>query len=1332
MKKHRMFLPLFVFGILTVSSCNVNSTSTNTNINNDNVSIEDVPADLNGEIDLDSVDKASLLVKDSKNIVFLDKALDEIGVESIEPIYRGSAWKELKLKDNISSINVIGKIRDLNYFELVDYNYIVKEQALGPSLEGFDKGNPGLGKQQGYLKQIGVDKLWKWMDKNSPIGQNGKPITQAGGNRDTIVAVVDTGVDYTHPDLIENMWVNENEIPDNGIDDDFNGYIDDYYGWNAVAENGRPMDDHGHGTHCAGIIGMDNNKIGGIGIAYNTRIMPVKCGDSSGAFTSADIAEAITYAYLNGADIISMSVAGPNLSIAVEEAVIKAYNSTFLVAAAGNEALKNEPAYPGDPLFIPQYPASYPYVLGVMSCNQENWLSFFSNWDTKHDNNVEYEIAAPGEAIYSTFPNKQYMSLNGTSMATPVVAGVAALLRSMYPDKDAFPTSFLMSQIAENSDVLYSKVMPWEDYPGVINAYNSIVNAPNPTLSLYDYYAFDDKSLAPENNGDGAIDAGETLSIGVALKNRGGVASNVLAKIDTLTVDGNVDPFIEIIDDTLEYKDIGTYSIREPEKIKDDNGAVVNVKEAFKIKIKKDIPNNYNIVLNLKVTAKNGLDPKDETIYTIKTDTFDGKIDMVFTAHQGMRLPRRVSEDTVFTNDKRYILANNMVIDEGVTCRFEAGCEIEVFEGSDSYYNTIVNSPQIINHGNLIFDGTKEKRIKIAPSEKFEFEFCRWYLCDYGKCTLNYTDITNVRTNNQYIYKSFNSHFIVNGANYEYFNGVLTKRAAYTYDGGDNGNLLIRNFLNSTISGKDTSIRFCLGFDNLENSTIKLLKSHCQGFELIDGYYSFVTGRCDNNIFVQEKEFDFNMESLGDYYPLYLGLKSTVTSFNNNTFINEYNESEIPLGKSARIFVEDGCVSDWHGNNFTGLYKIFKDRLVYDYLNGYGNTVVEYFDDKQDLSLQMPFIESIKLFDEKGVETENIGREEFTCLVKFNRPMEQNEIDVMFGSRRPYSDYKIPGKWISETEWKGSYKITSNIANGTQHFRINGAHAKGEPGLELVETGARYSFSVNMAVAESMNLFAEATQEGMKLTWMQDDYAEVMGYNIYRSEEKDGYYTRLNSTVIPNTSNSFIDENAEPGKTYWYTFTIVTTGLNESDPSPKTFGTMIDTISPNIYHTPINQGYLNSDLIISCNATDNMKLEYVKLYYRKKGASEYQTMTMIKNNDKYTARVSQSNLSLEGLEYYIVASDGVNTITKGDESTPYQVIIKEPQVLSNIGDVNGDGVIDSLDPLMMMQAMEGKIILTDDQFKRADLNKSGVIESVEILTVMKFINGSISSLENVL
>ena len=411
---------------------------------------------------------------------------------------------------------------------------------------------------------------------------------------------------------------------------------------------------------------------------------------------------------------------------------------------------------------------------------------------------------------------------------------------------------------------------------------------------------------------------------------------------------------------------------------------------------------------------------------------------------------------------------------------------------------------------------------------------------------------------------------------------------------------------------------------------------------------------------------------------------------------------------------------------------IYRNRLVYDYINGNGNTTVEYYDDKQDLSLQMPFIEDIKIYDESGSENDTIGREIFSCLIKFNRSMEQNDISVMFGSRRPYADYKITGEWVSETEWKGSYKITSTIANGTQHFRIMNAYAKGEPGFNLVESGARYSFTVNMATAESMNLFAEPTEQGMKLTWMQDDYADVMGYNIYRSEDKDGNFVRINPTVVPNSSNTYIDNDAEPGKTYWYAFTVVTTALNESEPSSKVFGTMLDTVAPNIFHTPVNQGYLNNDLIISCNAIDNIKLESVKLYFRTKGSDSYDCMTMVNVNDKYTARISTSKLSLEGLEYYIVASDGTNSITKGSAEKPYSVVIKNSQVLTNKGDVNGDGIIDSLDPLMMMQAMEGKIILTDDQFKRADLNDSGVIESIEILTILKYINGSIDSLNNAL
>lgn len=1331
----KLLVSMFVTSLFLISSCSdfhyVTTAPTVGQENSEETSKEIIPNDQKGEIDLENVDEHSLLGKYDFGTLNLSKDLDQLGIESIEPIYFGSNWYELKLKNNIKSFDIIEKVRELNIFSLVDYNYLVKTQVIEPGFESWDNGNPGMNNQQKYLKQIGLDKLWKYMDKNSPLDEFGNPITGAGGSKDVIVAVVDTGVDYTHPDIRENIWTNFAEIPDNGIDDDGNGYIDDYYGWNAVEENGDPMDDHGHGTHCAGIIGMQNNKIGGIGVAYNCRIMAVKCGDSSGAFTSADMAEAITYAYMNGADIISMSVAGPDLSIAVQEAVENAYNSTLLVAAAGNEALKNEPAYPGDPQFISQYPASYPYVLGVMSADADNNLSYFSNWDTFHDNNVEYEIAAPGEAIYSTFPNNRYTSLNGTSMATPVVAGVAALLRSMYPDKDAYPTSFLMSQITETADMLTSYGMGYTTYPGVINAYNAIVNTPKPTVSLYDYYAFDDKSFAPENNGDGAIDAGETIHIGVALKNRGGAASNVEPSINTLTVDGSTDPYIEIINDKIDYPDIGTYSIREPEKIYSEDGAIVDVENAFVIKVKEDIPDNYNIVLNLQVSYRNGLDSEDQTIYQLNADTMDGQTDLVFTAHQGQRLPRRISEDTLFKKGVKYILAENMVIDEGVTCTFEAGSEIEVYEGESGYYDTVINSPAIINHGNLIFEGTSEDRIKIKPSEKFEFEQYIWSIINLGKTEFYYSDVTNLRTYPNGTETPETKIDKIDHCNF------ITDRADYTYINGESkAQFMALSAIEAThtiFSGEDLCEALEFKFDYLDSCTINVLKSKPTHYPYPGLYNIHIYNKAQNNIFIQQKEFDRNDNSNGDYDPIYIHLHETVTAFDNNTFINEYDENEIPLGKSIHIYVDSGCVADWYGNNFTGLYSLFIDRLVFDYTNGNGSTIVKYHEENQDLSKQMPFIVDIQIFDSNDNEVTTVSREEVTYLVTFNRDMEQtDDISVMFGPRRPYADYKINGEWVDARHWKGTYQITSLIANGTQHFRITGAHAVDDPGMELAETGARFSFDVNIALAESMNLFATPTSEGMELSWIQDDFEEVMGYNIYRSEYRDGQDIRINPTLVSKDENTYIDIDAEPGKTYWYSFTIITTDMKESSPSPDIMATMVDSEAPNVYHTPVNQAYVGNDLVITCSASDNIDVEELKLYYRLSDEETYSSITMTRNNDRFSARISGGNISGDYLEYYITASDGVNTISKGSADEPYHVIIKDASLLSGKGDVNGDSVIDTLDAQMMMDSVTGKINLTDDQFKRADIDGDEKINAKEIYAVLQYINGNINSFDNVI
>ena len=189
------------------------------------------------------------------------------------------------------------------------------------------------------------------------------------------------------------------------------------------------------------------------------------------------------------------------------------------------------------------------------------------------------------------------------------------------------------------------------------------------------------------------------------------------------------------------------------------------------------------------------------------------------------------------------------------------------------------------------------------------------------------------------------------------------------------------------------------------------------------------------------------------------------------------------------------------------------------------------------------------------------------------------------------------------------------------------------------------------------------------------------------------------------------------------------TDFTESNPAGKVVATAKDTMAPNIYHTPVNQGYLNNNLVISCTASDNVAITSVVLYYRTVGATEWKTITMLKQNDKYSATIFGSELTLEGLEYYIVANDTFNSISKGSAETPYTVVIKDASAISRKGDVDGDGVVTTKDALMIMQCINGDLIMTDDEFKRADLNSDGVLSSMEALRILQYINGNVTTLE---
>jgi len=261
------------------------------------------------------------------------------------------------------------------------------------------QGNPGHG---GYLLNMEMEAAWDL----------------SLGDPSVVIAVIDTGLDFGHEDLMGSVWINDDEVPDNGVDDDGNGYVDDVHGWDFVEEDNEPQDLHGHGTHVAGIIAARiNNGVGIAGMAGQATIMPLGIFQPQGIGTYADLIEAIIYAADNGAQVINMSLGAVSYSRGEEAAVNYAWErGVVLVAAAGNN--NNDAVH---------YPAAHANVIAVSSVTASDQRSSFSSYGDFVD------LAAPGSRVMSCIPGSNYGVMSGTSMASPHVAGLAALIRSRNP-----------------------------------------------------------------------------------------------------------------------------------------------------------------------------------------------------------------------------------------------------------------------------------------------------------------------------------------------------------------------------------------------------------------------------------------------------------------------------------------------------------------------------------------------------------------------------------------------------------------------------------------------------------------------------------------------------------------------------------------------------------------------------------------------------------------------------------------------------------------------------------------------------------------------------------
>lgn len=393
-----------------------------------------------------------------------------------------------QVEDRIESVNGLVFIDDLdnadaeavarqyeNLSELVEYaqpNYEIRfdDPAQGPSFVNLDQResetDANLPNDPHFAQQWALNNLGQDGGKKKADIDAVKAWDKTKGSTDVVVAVLDSGVDYKHTDLVANMWTRPDNIPQY-TDEDL-GTFNDLQGFDADANAGDPMDDNGHGTHCAGIIGAEGDNNEGIaGINWNVRIMPLKFMGRGGFGTTANAIEAINYAIdrkQKGVNVrvISASWGSTSRSKALEDAIRAAGEQGILfVAAAGNASTNNDSR--------PHYPSNYnlPNVISVASTDRTDSLSSFSNFGIK-----TVHIAAPGRDIHSTWLGGDYRDASGTSMATPYVAGVAALILASEPDLTVEQLRARLLKSVDKIDSLAGKV----ESGGRLNAAKALGN----------------------------------------------------------------------------------------------------------------------------------------------------------------------------------------------------------------------------------------------------------------------------------------------------------------------------------------------------------------------------------------------------------------------------------------------------------------------------------------------------------------------------------------------------------------------------------------------------------------------------------------------------------------------------------------------------------------------------------------------------------------------------------------------------------------------------------------------------------------------------------------
>lgn len=560
-------------------------------------------------------------------------------------------YNKAKVRNVEEAVAKLAKLKDVEYAEPNRIVYALggaeamaaqskaldeaQQQTAGGENRAVSFNDPLFGNQWG-LQSMQIPLLWQ-----EPFITNKRPV----------IAILDTGVDIDHPDLKANIWTNAKEAEGaEEYDDDGNGFNDDVHGWDFVNQTGRIGDWNGHGTHCAGIAAaVGGNGIGIVGANPDALIMPVTVMQSDGTGDVATIIKGIDYAVANGADIISMSFGSYGESKAEEQALGRAYQKAFLVAAAGNDGmcLNHKHLEKGQTAPMPMYPASYTFVLGVQAMSSEGNITGWSNYDDDgptysawgEDKLYNYELLAPGANIESTYPGGNYKSLNGTSMATPMVAGALSRL--------------IQTKEYVNKEYLFGDLINARAATGGLDIYKafSIKDEDRiPELSFVTYEMDDSTNVG---DGDGRPDAGEVIDFYPIVRNSWGKAKNIKLSIE---LGENEDPqIVELIKKEADFgAELSAYGKGKSA-------------EPLRIKINDKCADNRHIHLVIKGTC----------------DGMQGEFtqEITLTVENGVEIGGVIKKDMTLYPNVHYIVTKNLAIPEGVTLTIKPGTKLE-FKGT--------------------------------------------------------------------------------------------------------------------------------------------------------------------------------------------------------------------------------------------------------------------------------------------------------------------------------------------------------------------------------------------------------------------------------------------------------------------------------------------------------------------------------------------------------------------------------------------------------------------------------------------------------------------------